>query len=197
MSAIYGQKLHVTSADRKNKSPFCAGPAGGRPQRAAEPGRVRRGVRALLGYGGRPKYPDTSFTPLWQRGAGGISEHDGQAPPLTPLYERGERTDKTSVQVHSCGHDAQCACAGAVLADAGVPLGRDGGTRGGVRGYARTPRASAAAGTAIRCVAIWRCTTVRMVPVSLSWPGQLPEPLWICYKRHQATDCRSADIVKG
>jgi hypothetical protein len=73
MSATYGQKLHTTSADRKNKSPFCAGPAGGRPQRVAEPGRVwrgRRGVRALLGYGARPKYPDTSFTPLWQRGAG-------------------------------------------------------------------------------------------------------------------------------
>jgi hypothetical protein len=28
MSAIYGQKLHVTSADRKNKTPFCAGPGG-------------------------------------------------------------------------------------------------------------------------------------------------------------------------
>jgi hypothetical protein len=54
MSAIYGQKLHVASTDRKNKSPFCAGPAGGRPQRAAEPGRVRRGVRALLGYGDPP-----------------------------------------------------------------------------------------------------------------------------------------------
>ena len=91
----------------------------------------------------------------------------------------------------------QCACAGAVLADAGVPWERDGGTRGGVHGYARTARASAAAGTAIRCVAISRCTTVHVVPVSLSWPDQLPEPLWICYKRHQAIDCRSADIVKG
>jgi hypothetical protein len=35
MSAIYSQKLHATSADRKNKSPFCAGLTGGRPQRAA------------------------------------------------------------------------------------------------------------------------------------------------------------------
>jgi len=35
MSVTYGQKLHVTSADRKNKRPFCAGPVGGRPQRAA------------------------------------------------------------------------------------------------------------------------------------------------------------------
>jgi hypothetical protein len=31
MSATYDQKLHATSADRKNESPFCAGPAGGAP----------------------------------------------------------------------------------------------------------------------------------------------------------------------
>jgi hypothetical protein len=37
MSATYGQKLHATSADGKNKSPFCAGPAGGAPSAPRQP----------------------------------------------------------------------------------------------------------------------------------------------------------------
>jgi hypothetical protein len=41
------------------------------------------------------KYLDTNFTPLCQRGAGGISGHDGKANPPYPLYERGQRTYKS------------------------------------------------------------------------------------------------------
>src|SRR5262245_30253957 len=37
----------------------------------------------------KPKYPDTSFTPLWQRGAGGISGHAGQANPPYPPFTKG------------------------------------------------------------------------------------------------------------